>query len=117
MDENLRKEIYRLHAQVCSGLAESTRILIIYTLHENNYNVSELAETLDIHQSTISRHLKVLRDCGLVTYRRDGQSVYYSLTDERVIQALDLLRAVMSHTLELHANLVRFDSEALPTDK
>ncbi len=67
MDTNLRAEIDRLHAQVCSGLADPNRILILYTLSENAYNVSDLANTIELPQSTVSRHLKVLRDRGMVT--------------------------------------------------
>ena len=94
MDPNLRTEIDRLHAQVCSGLADPNRILILYTLAENHYNVSDLARAVDLPQSTVSRHLKVLRERSMVVAQRNGQSVFYSLSDERIIQALDLLRAV-----------------------
>ena len=91
MDTNLRAEIDRLHAQVCNGLADPNRILILYTISENAYNVSDLAKTVELPQSTVSRHLKILRDRGMVTAQRDGQSVFYSLADDRIIQALELL--------------------------
>jgi DNA-binding transcriptional ArsR family regulator len=107
MDPNLRTEIDRLHAQVCSGLADPNRILILYTLVENRYNVSDLARAVDLPQSTVSRHLKVLRERNMVVAQRDGQSVYYSLADERIIQALDLLRAVLASSLENQAALIR----------
>ena len=46
MDTNLRAEIDRLHAQVCNGLADPNRILILYTLADNAYNVSDLAKAI-----------------------------------------------------------------------
>jgi len=107
LDNHLREEIAQLHAQVCSGLADTNRILILYTLKENSLNVSELSETLGLPQPTTSRHLKVLRERGLVVAERDAQSIYYTLADERVIQALDLLRAVLNDKLEAQAQLVR----------
>jgi ArsR family transcriptional regulator len=107
MDPNLRTEIDRLHAQVCSALADPNRILILYTLVENHYNVSDLARAVDLPQSTVSRHLKVLRERNMVVAQREGQSVYYSLADERIIQALDLLRAVLASSLENQAALIR----------
>ena len=107
MDTNLRAEIDRLHAQVCNGLADPNRILILYTLSENAYNVSDLAKAIDLPQSTVSRHLKILRDRGMVIAQRDGQSVYYSLADERIIQALDLLRAILASSLEIQGELAR----------
>jgi len=105
MDTNLRAEIDRLHAQVCNGLADPNRILILYTLAEKHYNVSDLAHAIDLPQSTVSRHLKVLRDRNMVIAQRDGQSVFYSLADDRIIQALDLLRAVLASSLENQAAL------------
>jgi ArsR family transcriptional regulator len=107
MDTNLRSEIDRLHAQVCNGLADPNRILILYTLSDNAYNVSDLAKAIDLPQSTVSRHLKILRDRGMVTSQRDGQSVFYSLADDRIIQALDLLRAMLASSLESQAELAR----------
>lgn len=97
---DLRSEINRLHAEICSGLADPTRILILYTLNQGIRNVSELAEELEIPQPTVSRHLKVLRERRMVEARRQGQAVYYSLSDRRVIQALDLLRAVLASNLQ-----------------
>jgi ArsR family transcriptional regulator len=107
MDTNLRAQIDQLHAQVCSGLADPNRILILYTLAENPYNVSDLANKIEIPQSTVSRHLKILRDRDLVTAQRDGQSVFYSLKDDRIIQALDLLRSMLATSLESQGELAR----------
>jgi ArsR family transcriptional regulator len=107
MDTNLRAEIDRLHAQVCNGLADPNRIFILYTLVDHAYNVSDLAKAIELPQSTVSRHLKILRDRGMVTAQREGQSVYYSLTDDRIIQALDLLRAMLASTLESQGELAR----------
>lgn len=107
MDTNLRAEIDRLHAQVCNGLADPNRILILYTVSENAYNVSELAKKVELPQSTVSRHLKILRDRGMVTAQRHGQSVFYSLADTRIIEALDLLRAMLASSLESQGELAR----------
>ena len=107
MDNNLRTEIDRLHAQVCNGLADPNRILILYTLSDNSFNVSDLAKAIELPQSTVSRHLKILGDRGMVTAQRDGQSVFYTLTDDRIIQALDLLRAMLASALQNQAELAR----------
>jgi ArsR family transcriptional regulator len=111
IENGLREEITRLHAQVCSGLADTNRILILYTLSEKSLNVSELSEFLGIPQPTASRHLKILRDRGMVVSERDAQSVYYRLADPRVIKALELLRAVLNDQLTAQAQLVRTSIE------
>ncbi|MFN2145503.1 MAG: ArsR/SmtB family transcription factor [Anaerolineales bacterium] len=116
MAKTLRDEINILHAQVCSGLADPNRILILYELDKGPHNVSDLATTLEIPQPTVSRHLKILRERNMVTSERDGQSVFYSLTDKRVIQALDLLRGMLADSLESQINLARSASESIRKD-
>jgi DNA-binding transcriptional ArsR family regulator len=111
---DLRAEINRLHANICSGLADPTRILILYTLHERAYNVSELAEDLELPQPTVSRHLKVLRERQMVLAERDGQSVNYSLADKRIIEAMDLLRAVLASRLQDQGELADSVNKDLP---
>lgn len=107
MDNRLREEIIRMHAQLCSGLADTNRIMILYTLNNQESNVSDLAELLNIPQPTVSRHLKILRERGMVDSQRDGQSVVYSVSDQRIIEALDLLREVMADNVENQASLMR----------
>jgi ArsR family transcriptional regulator len=92
LDESLEREVNLLHASVCQGLSDPKRILILYALYERPMHVNELAEALRVPQPTVSRHLKVLRERQLVAAAREGPSVLYSLADERVIQALDILR-------------------------
>lgn len=102
---SLEHEINELHSSLCAGLADPKRILILYALSEKSRNVSELTETLGLPQPTVSRHLKMLRDRGMVLARRDGQSVYYDIADQRVIEALDILRAVLADMLRSQATL------------
>ncbi len=106
MSEKLREEITELHAGICSGLADPARILLLYALAETPRNVNDLAEYLDLPQSTTSRHLKLLRQQGLVTGQRDGLFIYYHLADERIIEALNLLRKVLNDRLTYRASLV-----------
>ena len=100
MSENLREEVVRLHAQVCNGLADPNRILIIYSLADGPRNVNDIAANVELPQPTVSRHLKILRDRGIVRSDRDGQTINYRLSDIRIIQALDLLRATLADQLK-----------------
>ena len=106
MDNNLRGEINQLHAHVCSGLADPSRILILYTLKDRTYSVSDLANVLGLPQPTTSRHLKLLRQQSLVVGERDGLYIYYRLADERIIEALNLLRKILNDRLTYRASLV-----------
>ncbi|RMG81631.1 MAG: ArsR family transcriptional regulator [Chloroflexi bacterium] len=99
MDRKLREELVQMHVGICGALADQNRILILTALADGPCYVNELVESLGMPQSTVSRHLKVLRERGLVYAEREGQYVRYRLADDRVIQALDLLRAVMQDIL------------------
>ncbi len=106
MNKTLEVEVTQLHAEICAGLADPNRILILYTLSQSPRNVTELCNELDMPQSLVSRHLKMLRERGMVIARRQGTLVVYSLGDKRLVQALDLLRAAMRDILAKRAQLV-----------
>ena len=62
MAENtLREEVVRLHANICSGLADPNRILIIYSLSDGPRNVNDIATSLDLPLPTIPRPRRILR--------------------------------------------------------
>jgi len=103
----LKQEVTQLHADICSALAEPYRILILYALGEKPYTVNELVDVIGAPQPTVSRHLKVLRERNLVETVRQGASVEYRLADRRLIEALDLLRAVMHDRISKRATLVQ----------
>lgn len=105
MDRALEQEVNLLHANICQGLSDPKRILLLYALYSRPMHVNELAEALDVPQPTISRHLKILRERHLVDAVREGPSVRYSLADERVIEALDILRSVLLGTLSRQGHL------------
>ncbi len=113
MSDNLREEVVRLHAQVCSGLADPNRILIIYNLAEGSRCVNEIATSLELSQPTVSRHLKVLRERGIVRAERDGQTIHYRLGDARIIQALDILRSILADQLKDQVLLARQVNEKI----
>lgn len=106
MNSTLELEINQLHAEICGGLADPSRIMILYTLAQSPRNVTELSSELNMPQPLVSRHLKVLRERGMVTSERRGTTVTYRLADVRLIEALDLLRAVMRDGLAKRAELV-----------
>lgn len=117
MNKTLEREVDQLHAEICAGLAEPTRILILYELAERPRNVTELANDLDLSQPLVSRHLKVLRERGMVTATRMGAAVEYQLADRRLIEALDLLRSLLRDNLSRRAELVGAFEEPPSTSK
>jgi ArsR family transcriptional regulator len=102
----LTQEVCMMEAELCSAFADPTRILILYELDEHPRNVNELTTDLNLTQPTVSRHLKILRERGLVSAERQGTNMFYSLTDHRLIEALDTLRTVMRDRIVHRANLI-----------
>jgi ArsR family transcriptional regulator len=80
---------------------------MFYVLAEKCSNVSDLAAEVGISQPAASRHLKIMRERGLVQTVRKGHSVEYHLSDMRLIQALDLLRSVLRDQLQNQAELIQ----------
>jgi DNA-binding transcriptional ArsR family regulator len=106
VNQALIQEITRLHADFCSALADSTRLILLYALADGPHNVTELTQVLNQPQPTVSRHLKILRDRGLVLATRQGMTVEYTLADHRVIDALDILRSIMRDTIQKRASML-----------
>lgn len=106
VNQTLKEEVIQLEADFCAALSDPTRIFLLYALSERSLNVTELTNELGIPQPTTSRHLKVLRERGLVFTERQGTVITYHLADRRVIQAMDLLRSAMRDKLNQRASLV-----------
>lgn len=107
MNAQLLHEIDALHAQLCEGLADPKRIALLYAMREGGTTVTQLAELLALPQATVSRHLKILRERDMVDARREGMNVYYTIRNDKVLQALDLMRQVLNENLNRSARLAR----------
>ena len=94
MSETIETQLKKREADVCFALADPTRINIVHALEKQPHNVNELTAELGIPQPMTSRHLRILRERGLVQSTRHGVSVTYALADPRLIQALALLNDI-----------------------
>jgi len=99
------EELELFHLYICQSMAEPKRIEILYALDDEPRYVTALAEALNTPQSTISRHLSHLRQRGLVISERSGTQVVYRVADPRIIQALDLMRAVLQDALRQRSSV------------
>jgi ArsR family transcriptional regulator len=106
MEPSLQQEIQLLHAEICQALADPKRIALLYTLDKGAQCVNELAQALDAPQSTVSYHLRILRERGLVVAEPEGTTVHYSLADDRIVEALDMLRTMLADMLTRQAELM-----------
>lgn len=105
MDRQTSLELHELHARLCKAIADPKRLLIITELRSGPMTVGELALSLDISQSNTSQHLAILRERGVVDSTKDGLNVYYELSGDKVVQAIDLLREFMAEQLGQQSKL------------
>jgi DNA-binding transcriptional ArsR family regulator len=100
------EEMFRLPAGMCAALSDPKRLWLLYLLSETPHTVNDLAGETGASQPVTSRHLKILRENGLVRANRHGTSVAYSISDPRLIQVLDQLRSVMIDQVRYQAGLL-----------
>jgi ArsR family transcriptional regulator len=80
--------------QLFHALSDETRLAILKMLRGGEHCVCELQDELDAAQSRLSFHLRVLKDAGLVTDRKEGRWSYYSITPEALAEVHDLAVAL-----------------------
>ncbi|MBQ6818890.1 MAG: helix-turn-helix transcriptional regulator [Clostridia bacterium] len=71
-------------AELFKVFGDTTRIRILYVLSEAEMCVCDIAQLLNMTTSAISHQLRVLKQAGLVKYRREGKTIFYSLSDDHV---------------------------------
>lgn len=91
----MKQQIYNLHADLCGMMASPKRLAIMESLHAGERSVSSIAEELEVSVSTVSQHLRLLRDKHVVVARKDAQTVYYRIRDPRMIEACEIIRSVL----------------------
>ncbi len=96
------KPLFMMHAELCKALANQHRLGIVYALSQQEMCVTDLAKALEIPIHNVSQHLRVLKEQLLVRARKDGQTVYYSVTNPKFIQGCTLIRQAL---IEQHQEL------------
>ena len=84
--------LYEL-ADLFRVFGDSTRIKILYALHDNELCVQDIADAVQLSQSAVSHQLRVLKDSKLVRFRREGKTVFYLLSQR--------FRFPLSHQLQI----------------
>lgn len=87
-------------AKLLKALAHPSRVYIVQKLSEKPYCVCELTDMIGADMSTVSKHLSLLKEAGIVASEKKKQTVYYRLAAPCVIGFLDCLEKVIRHTVE-----------------
>jgi ArsR family transcriptional regulator len=98
-------ELYALKAEICKTFADAKRLIIIEELRHGETTVGELAKLLELPQAVVSRNLAILRDKGIVQFRKEGTSVYYSLSDPKIGDACEMVHRILLDQMEKNKQL------------
>jgi len=94
----LQSKVYEAQAEYFKALSHPVRIRIVHYLKKGERCVCEIVPYLKEEQSNVSRHLSALKRAGILSSRKEGVSVYYSIKDENVYEILDIALCSMEKT-------------------
>ena len=89
------KEIYEKNAKVFKALSDQNRLKILHILSDGERCACELLKNFDFTQPTLSHHMKVLIECGLVYSRKEGTWNHYSLIEQNTDELVKFLEEIV----------------------
>ena len=92
--------IYNMQATISKTLANPIRLAILHTLKDGEKNVNDLTDIIGISQSNLSQHLALMRQIGIVSTRKQGTSVFYSVSNPKINEAFDTVREILVEQLK-----------------
>ena len=96
--QNLK--IFEIQSEFCRAIANSKRLRILNEIEKGQITVSDIAKSLNLPISNISQHLRIMKDSEIVKTHKTGQKVYYSVTDQRIIDMCRFMREIISDLFE-----------------
>jgi ArsR family transcriptional regulator len=106
--------LYQLKAEFFKTLSHPARIRVLELLGQRERAVSELLPEIGVEAANLSQQLAVLRKAGLVMTRKEGSSVYYSLTSPRVAELLAVARGILTELISGQMDLLADLREGVP---
>jgi DNA-binding transcriptional ArsR family regulator len=89
----------KFKAKIFKALSDPVRLDILNYLRHEERCVCKITPHVKLIQPAVSRHLKILKDCGIIKYRRDGNKRLYSITDPQIFKVIDSLTPEFINTL------------------
>jgi DNA-binding transcriptional ArsR family regulator len=95
----ISKEVFEMQSQLCQAMGHAARMEIVHILRDGPQHVHGLARVMGLSQATLSRHLAILRNSGLVIVQRQGQENIYQLANPKIVVICDLIRQVLAEQI------------------
>lgn len=106
-------ELFELHARLCKVLTDPKRLQILAFLEDGRRSVNQIAVKLGVRPSTISQHLALMRQAGLLTGERQGTTIYYSLTYPEIQDACRIVQSILHKQLRAAGQLALASTSAI----
>ena len=97
MTEHERRRV-EARAQILKAVAHPSRLFIVEKLAERSHCVCELTDMIGADTSTVSKHLSILRNAGIISHRKDGTTVHYSLVAPCLLRFLGCVEQVVEQS-------------------
>jgi ArsR family transcriptional regulator len=104
---DLSDRLFEIHAEFCSACSNPKRLKIMWLLGEETKSVGEIARDAGIPESSVSQHLRVLKDRGAVVSRKEGRVVCYSVANKNFLRGLTYIRKGLSEELEKMSKVMK----------
>ncbi len=96
----MKKALYELQSNIWRVFSSPKRLEILDLLSDRELSVGQLTRLANIRQANLSQHLSILREKGIVKTRRDGVTIYYSLTTPQIIKVFDIIKQLLLKKLD-----------------
>lgn len=112
--EQVSRPLYQAKAEFFKTLGHPARIRVLELLAQREYAVGELQPEAGVEATNLSQQLAVLRRAGLISFRKEGSTVYYSLTSPQVAELLSVARRILTEVLAGQVELLADLQAAAP---
>ena len=109
----MEDQIYFYHAEMCKVFSHPKRLELINILRDKEMSVGELSQMLGMALGNLSQHLVMMRQRHILVSRKEGNVVYYRITNPRLLEAFDLLREIMFEQIRQDASLIQGGASSL----
>ncbi len=105
--KSYESELYDIHAEMCKVFSHPKRLELINVLRAGECNVGKLAGKLGVTVGNLSQHLTMMKQRQMLITRKEGNVVYYRLTNPKLLKAFDLIQEILIEQMERSGTLLK----------
>ncbi len=101
-----QQKIFEIQAELCRAMGNPLRMEIMHLLRNRPMSINDIASATQQHQVTISRHLAILRNAGIVVTRRERTNILNQVANPKIMEVCDLMREVLIEQITERSKLM-----------